>query len=202
MAKKKNSIARERTVVLIKPDAVQRGLVGEILHRFEKAGLKIVAMKLVQVDKEMVSKHYPEDRTELLEGIGKKTLATYEKYGKDPQEELGTMKPIEIGRMVNNWNMEFLSSGPVVAILLQGLHAIDNVRMMAGNTLPTFAEPGTIRGDYSIDSPALANEKKRTVRNIIHASGNVDEAKYEEQLWFRKGDIYEYRRSDEMIMFE
>ncbi len=198
----KENLAKERTVVLIKPDAVKRGLIGEVIRRFEKAGLKIIAMKMVQVDKEMVAKHYPDDRTELLKGIGEKTLATYEKYGKDPKEELGTLDPIELGRMVNNWNMEFLSSGPVVAILIQGLHAIDNVRMMAGNTLPTFAEPGTIRGDFSIDSPALANEKKRAVRNIIHASGNAEEAKYEEQLWFRQGDIYEYVRSEEATMFE
>ncbi|MBU0707800.1 nucleoside-diphosphate kinase [Patescibacteria group bacterium] len=198
----KQDFAHEKTVVLVKTDGVRRGLIGEILQRFEKVGLKIVALKMVWVDKDMVAKHYPDSRTELLEGIGKKTLATYEKYGRDPKEELGTMVPLEIGRMVNKWNMEFLSSGPVVAVLIQGLHAIDNVRMMAGHTLPTFAEPGTIRGDYSIDSPVLANERKRTVRNVMHASGNLEEAKYEEELWFKKEEIYDYKRSDEEIMFE
>ncbi|MFH1188149.1 MAG: nucleoside-diphosphate kinase [bacterium] len=191
----------EKTVVLVKPDGVKRGLVGEIISRFEKIGLKIIAMKMIWVDKDMVAKHYPESRTELLRGIGEKTLKTYAKYGKDATEELGTMDPLEIGKMVNDWNIDFLSSGPVVAMLLKGAHAIDNVRMAVGDTLPTFAVPGTIRGDYSIDSPALANATKRSVHNMIHASGNVEEAKYEEELWFRKEEIYDYRRTDEEVMF-
>jgi len=195
-------LRKERTVVLVKPDGVQRGLVGDILARFEKAGLKIVALKMIWIDKEMAGKHYPDGRTELLEGMGKKTLATYEKYGKDANEELGTMDPLEIGKMVNQWNMDFLTAGPVVAILLEGLHAIDNVRMIAGNTLPVFADPGTIRGDYSIDSPALANANKRAVHNMMHASGNAEEAKYEEELWFHRDEIYDYKRSDEEVMFE
>jgi len=192
----------EKTVVLIKPDGVKRGLVGEIISRFEKAGLKIKAMKMVWVDKEMAQRHYPNAREELLRGIGEKTLKTYEKYGMDPGEDLGTKDPLEIGRMVNEWNMDFLTSGPVIAILLEGLHAIENVRMMAGNTLPSMAQPGTIRGDYSLDSPALANVKKRAVRNVIHASGNKEEAKYEEQLWFRENEIYDYKRAEEGVMFE
>jgi nucleoside-diphosphate kinase len=158
-------------------------------------------MKMIWIDKTFAEKHYPMSRKELLIGMGEKTLKTYEKYGKDPKEELGTMDPYELGKMINNWNMEFLTSGPVVAILLEGIHAIDNVRMIAGNTLPVFAEPGTIRGDYSIDSPALANTKKRAVRNIMHASGNKEEAKYEEQLWFKNDEIYSYKRADEDIMF-
>ncbi|MFH1366918.1 MAG: nucleoside-diphosphate kinase [Patescibacteria group bacterium] len=192
----------EKTVVLIKPDGVMRGLIGEIISRFEKAGLKIIALKMVWVDRDLAGKHYPNSRTALLKGMGEKTLETYKKYGMDPNESLGTMDPLEIGKMVNNWNMDFLTSGPVVAILLTGLHAIDNVRMMAGNTLPTFASPGTIRGDFSVDSPALANSRKRAVKNLVHASGNAEEAKYEEELWFRKPEINDYKRSDEQVMFE
>jgi nucleoside-diphosphate kinase len=196
-------IRKERTLVLVKPDGVKRGLVGEIITRFEKMGLKIIGLKMVWIDKEMAANHYPESRTELLEAIGRKTLETYEKYGKDPKEEFGEMGAQDIGKMVNNWNIEFLTSGPVVAMILEGAHAIDNVRMLVGNTLPTFAAPGTIRGDYSIDSPALANERKRSVHNLIHASGNVEEAKYEEQLWFRESDISPaYRRTDEEVMFD
>lgn len=198
---KKIDLMKERTVVLIKPDGVKRGLIGEILSRFEKAGLKIIGLKMVWVDKELVLKHYTDSREEFLRGMGEKTLGTYEKYGKDPQEELGTKDPLEIGRMVNKWNIDFLSSGPVVAVLLQGAHAIDSARLIAGPTLPVFAPSGTIRGDYSVDSPALANAQKRAVRNLIHASGNAEEAKYEEQLWFRKHEIYDYKRSDEDIIF-
>jgi nucleoside-diphosphate kinase len=195
-------LPKEQSVVLVKPDGVKRGMVGEIISRFEKMGLKISGMKMIWVDKEFAGKHYPEERTELLEGIGKKTLESYEKYGKDPGEEFGTKDPLELGRMVNSWNMEFLSSGPVVAILIQGPHAIDNVRAVVGATLPAFAQPGTIRGDYSLDSPALANAIKRAVRNLVHASGNPEEAEYEKQLWFQEHEIYDYRRADEGVMFE
>lgn len=191
----------QRSVVLVKPDGVQRGLIGEIVTRFERVGLKIVALKMVWVDRELVNKHYPESRTELMKAIGTKTLESYAKYGKDPKEELGTMDPEEIGRMVNKWNIEFLSSGPVVAMLIEGVHAIEQIRMMVGNTLPSAAVPGTIRGDYSVDSPALANAKKRPVRNLVHASGNEEEARYEAELWFHKEEIHSYTRADETVMF-
>lgn len=194
-------IMQEKTVVLIKPDGVKRGIMGEIISRFEKSGLKIVAMKMVWVDNEMVQKHYPDSRTEFLKGMGEKTLATYEKFGKDPKEELGTKDPVEIGRMINQWNIDFLRTGPVLAMLLQGAHAIESARMIAGPTLPVFAPSGTIRGDYSVDSPVLANQKKRAVHNLVHASGNEEEAKYEEQLWFRDFEIYDYKRTDEEVMF-
>lgn len=201
-AKKKSPLLKEQTIVLIKPDGVKRGLIGKVLTRFEESGLKIVALKMVWIDKEMAQKHYPDSRTELLTGIGKKTLETYEKYGRDTEEELGTKDPLEIGRMVNKWNIEFVTEGPVVAILLEGLHAIDNVRMIAGNTLPTFAEPGTVRGDYSVDSPALANAEQRAVRNIMHASGIPEEAKYEKQLWFHNDEIQEYEVAAHTAMFK
>jgi nucleoside-diphosphate kinase len=196
-------IRKERTVVLVKPDGVKRGLIGEVISRFEKMGLKIIGLKLVWADKELAAKHYPDSRTELMKAIGEKTLATYEKYGRDPKEEFGDKTPEDIGKMVNKWNIDFITSGPVIAMVLEGVHAIDNVRAVAGNTLPVFAVPGTIRGDFSIDSPALANVKGRAVRNIVHASGNVEEAKYEEQLWFRNDDIVDnYKRTDEDVMFE
>lgn len=192
---------KEKTVVLLKPDTVKRSLSGELLMRFEKAGFKICALKMVHVDADHVAKHYPNDK-EYLTSVGEKTLKTYREYGMDPNEKLGTKDPYEIGQMVRKWNMVFLSSGPVVAILLQGVHAVDSVRMMVGNTLPRFAEPGTIRGDYSIDSPILANMQKRTVKNMVHASGTVEEAQFEEDLWFHKNEIHDYQRSDEQIMFE
>lgn len=191
---------KEKTVVLLKPDTVKRALIGEIIARFEKAGLKIAGLKMVWITKDMVAKHYTDNR-EYLTTLGNKTLKSYEEYGRDPGEDLGTKDPYEIGKTVRQWNMEFLSSGPVVAILLQGLHAVDAVRMMVGNTLPRFAQPGTIRGDYSLDSPILANLQKRTVKNLIHASGNIEEAKFEEELWFRKNEIHDYKRADEDIMF-
>lgn len=191
----------ERTVVLIKPDGVKRGLVGDILNRFEKVGFKIVALKMIWVDENLVRKHYPSDREEWLKKIGEKTLKAYEEYGKDPNEILGTMDPLAIGKMINKWNIDYLTSGPVVAMLLEGNHAIEVVRKMVGFTHPNLADPGTIRGQYSADSTDLANEKKRAARNLIHASGNREEAKYEEELWFKNKEIYSYKRTDEDVMF-
>ncbi len=198
---KANDPRLEKTVVLLKPDTVKRALVGEIISRFEKSGFKIIGMKMVWVDKDMVAKHYPDEKA-YLTSVGEKTLKSYAEYGRDPNEDLGTTDPYEIGKTVRKWNMDFLSSGPVVALLLQGLHAVDSVRLMVGHTLPRFAQPGTIRGDYSIDSPILANQQKRTVKNMIHASGNVAEAEFEAKLWFRENEIHDYKRVDEDIMFE
>ena len=192
---------KERTVVLLKPDAVGRGLSGELITRFEKTGLKIVALKMVWADEELVKKHYPSDREEFLRGMGEKTLKTYEEFGKDPEDELGTKDALEIGKLVHSWNIDFIKSGPVIAMLLEGHNVISNVRQMVGTTLPSKAEPGTIRGDYSVDSPILANERKRAIKNLVHASGNLEEAKYEAELWFHKNEIHEYKRADEDAMF-
>ncbi|MCA9391799.1 nucleoside-diphosphate kinase [candidate division WWE3 bacterium] len=191
----------EQSVVLVKPDGVKRGLVGKIISRFEEAGLKLVAMKMIWVDEDHVGKHYSDDPAN-LKVMGDKTLETYAKYGKDANETLGTDDPEKIGAMIRKWNMEFLSSGPVLAIILEGVHAVSTVRKIVGSTLPYSAEPGSIRGTYSIDSPALANEKMRSVRNLIHASGNVEEAEFEVKLWFHENEIYAYKRVDEEVMFD
>lgn len=191
----------ERSLVLIKPDGVKRGIVGDIIHRFEKAGLKIVGMRMVWVDKTLVEKHYPDSRVEFLRGMGEKTLKSYKEFGKDPVKELGTDDPLEIGKLVNSWNKEFITNGPVVAMVLEGNHAVDNVRRLVGATLPVFAAPGTIRGDYSVDSPVLANARKRAVKNLIHASGTPEEAKLEIELWFEKIDLHSYTRAEEEVMF-
>src|SRR3989344_4010981 len=190
----------ERTLVLIKPDGVLRGLIGEILHRYERAGLKVVCMKMVYATRDLAMAHYPASE-EHMRIMGQKSLETYEKYGLDPVQYVCTKDPLEIGKMIREWNADFLSSGPVVAIVLEGNHAIDNVRMITGNTLPVFALPGTIRADYSLDSPALANSKKRAVKNLIHASGDPEEAKREINHWFKEGELHSYVRSDEKAAY-
>lgn len=182
----------DKVVVVIKPDGVKRGLVGEIISRFEIAGLKVVACKMLKADKKRVAGHYPFEREEFLRGMGEKTLKTYADYGKDPMKVFGTRDPLEIGKKINSWNVEFLTSGPVVAILFEGSHAVDNARKIAGATMPVVALPGTIRGDLALDSAAYANEEKRAVKNLVHVSGSDEEAKYEEEVWFGKGEIHEY----------
>ena len=164
---------------------------GDILNRFERVGLKIAAAKLIWVDKTHVGRHYKDDE-DYLKTVGKKTLENYQKYGLDPKENLGTKDPIKIGRKVREWNMEFLSSGPVFALLLEGPGAVEVVRKIVGHTFPAEAIPGTIRGDYSLDSSYWANLEARTVRNLIHASSSPEEAEFERKLWFKEREIYDY----------
>jgi nucleoside-diphosphate kinase len=190
----------ERTLVLIKPDGVKRGIVGRVLTRFEEAGLKIVGLKLVQVTREHAENHYP-NTTEWIKGMGEKTLQTYRDQGKDPLVEIGTDDPMEIGNMIKNWNVDYLTSGPLVALVLEGAHAISVVRKMCGFTLPAFAEPGTIRGDFSITSPIIANELKSAVRNIVHASSDQEEASYEINYWFSEEELSVYESAAERVMF-
>lgn len=175
----------ERTFVMLKPDCVERGLCGEVISRFERAGLKIVKMKMVVPEKALVNRHYPSDG-KWLSNVGNKTLEGFRTYGLNPKKELGTDDALAIGKTVKGWLVDFICSGPVVAIVLEGNHAVDAVRKIVGATLPLSAVPGTIRGDYSIDSPEASNREKRPVKNLVHASGTVDEANFEIGLWFGK----------------
>jgi len=188
----------EQTLVLIKPDAVKRGVAGEIVSRFEKAGLKLVGAKMVHPTRELAEKHYPTTKEWFLK-VGKNTLSDCEKYGIDVEANLGTSDPEKIGRKVWEWNLEFLMSGPMFAMVLEGNHAVENVRMMVGTTIPTLAVPGTIRGDYSLESTISANAKGRAVYNLVHASGNHEEAEREIKLWFKPSEIFKYKRLEEYL---
>jgi nucleoside-diphosphate kinase len=191
----------ELTFLMIKPDGVQRGLTGEIIERIERTGLKIVGLKMFKPTKSHVDNHYPKDKA-WIERLGQKTQATYEKYRKDMKKELGTRDTFKVGKMVRSWLIDFMTSGPIIAMAIKGVHAVDMVRKLAGETMPYKAELGTIRGDFSIDSPISANSDKRPVYNIVHASETQKEAKHEFKHWFgKKEPIWDYERSDEMIMF-
>lgn len=189
----------EQTVVLIKPDGVKRGLIGEIIHRFERMGLKVVAMKMVQPDENLLLKHYKSDDPATLKRWGEKTLKTYTQYGKDAKKDLGTDDPMELGKMVNKWLFDYVTSGPVVAMLLEGKHAVENVVTIAGPTMPVNAPAGTIRGDFSTDSAAYANDEKRGVMNLVHISASVEEANFEKTLWFTPEEIHDYKRLEELL---
>jgi|SRR3989344_3958523 len=152
----------EKTLVLIKPDGVERGLVGEITTRFEKAGFKIVGMKMFWTEDSFARKHYPK--------------SIEEKYGKEIRD-----------RIVN-----YLKEGPVVAMVLEGVNAIENIRKIVGDTYPNQAPPGTIRGDHAHISKEYANKNKKNVKNLIHASGNKKDAKAEIKLWFSDSELFEY----------
>ena len=189
----------EHTVVLVKTDGVKRGLVGEILARFEKAGLKVVSLKMIWVDQELVGQHYKDD-DEYHRSVGVKTLENYQKYGLDANETLGTLDPVEVGRMVRKWNMDYLSSGPVVAVLLEAYDCVSIVRKMVGHTFAQVALPGTIRGDLAHEAPLTANMAKRSTMNLVHASGSKEEAAFEEKLWFHEKEIYSYKRIEELLL--
>jgi nucleoside-diphosphate kinase len=193
-------IKQEKTLVLVKPDGVKRGLIGEVVQRIERRGLKIIAMKMVQIGREHAAKHLPASE-EWMERLGNKTLKTFAEYNIDPVKAQGTADPKEIGKMVKEALIEYLQSGPVVAMVIQGIHAIDMIRKLAGHTLPVFAEMGTIRGDFSVDSPSVANVERRAIHNIMHASETPEEAANEIGLWFKSDEINEYKRAEEDIMF-
>jgi nucleoside-diphosphate kinase len=153
----------EQTFVMVKPDGVQRGLIGEVIKRFEQRGLKIVGLKLVKVDSDFSKKHYAEHL------------------------EKGFYKGLE----------ELLTSGPVVAMIIEGVDAIENVRKICGSTESKSALPGTIRGDFSHVSYSHANEKGIAVKNVIHASSNKNDAEKEISLWFSIDEIFNYKRSSD-----
>ena len=193
-------IKKERTFILLKPDAVQRGLIGEVLNRLETRGLKIVGLKMIHATAEQIDAHYPND-DKWLSRVGEKTMSTYEKFGMDAKAELGTDDLKEIGLMVRGWLVDFMTSAPMVKIVVEGIHAIEMVRKLAGNTIPSFAEMGTIRGDYSVDSAASANRDHRAIYNLIHASETQEEADHELKQWFAPEDIHQYVRSDDEIAY-
>ena len=191
---------QEKTLVLIKPDGVKRGLVGEIISRFEKRGLKVIALEMIQAAPEQIDNHYPKDE-EWIKRLGEKTLANYKEFGLDAKKELGTDNPDEIGQMVRSWLIGYMTSGPMVKMIIEGVHAIKMVRKIVGKSMPSEAEMGTIRGDFSVDSATVANKNKRAIHNIVHASETPEEAENEIKLWFSLEDIFDYKRAEEDIMF-
>lgn len=194
--RKSMSPREERTFLMVKPDGVRRGLVGEIVRRLEQRGLKIVALTMFQPTREQMDDHYPK-KEEWIRRLGQKTLTTYAKYGYDANAELGTEDELEIGKMVRGWLLDFMTSAPLVKMVVQGVHAVDMVRKLCGATMPALAEMGTIRGDFSVDSAASANKEKRSVYNLVHASETPEEAAHEIQHWFSPDEIHSYRRMEE-----
>jgi nucleoside-diphosphate kinase len=183
----------EKTYVMIKPDGVQKGLIGEIIKRFEQRDLKIVALEMFMPTADMIDSHYPKDEAWITR-LGSKTLATYEKYNMDAMADYGTTDPSVIGPNIRKWILDYMTSAPLVKMVVQGVHAVDTVRKIAGVTMPYLADMGTIRGDFSVDSPALANKEKRSVMNIVHASETPEEAMHEIKYWFGDKELMNYKR--------
>jgi nucleoside-diphosphate kinase len=185
-------VEKERSLVLVKPDGVKRGLIGEIVGRIEKTGLKIIGMKMVWADEELAVEHYPITE-EWAKGVFDKAKVSFAERGKEFNPE----DHVAYGKLIQKWNMDFLTEGPVVAVVFEGFHAVSTVRKIVGPTDPSKAPPGTIRGDFLFESTALANEHDRTLRNLMHASGSADEAKREINLWFVPEELHEYKNIHE-----
>lgn len=189
--------SKERTLVIIKPDGVQRTLVGEIIKRYEKIGLKLVGLKMLVPSAEQVDEHYNLD-PEWKKNVGEKSIAGYKKKGVTPPSE----DPVEVGNMVIEVLVKYMISGPVIAMVWQGAHAVEIVRKVTGGTEPLSSDVGTIRGDYVVDSYQMADSDKRAIRNLIHASGSVEEANNEIKHWFSDAELINYRLAQEQILYD
>ncbi|MBI3954476.1 nucleoside-diphosphate kinase [Candidatus Collierbacteria bacterium] len=186
----------ERSLVLIKPDGVQRGLIGEIISRFEKKGLKIVAMKMVWPDRVLSKKHYDLPESAMLT-LGERTLAAYAEKGIEHK----LTDPMEIANEIMQRLENYLSTGPVVALVIEGAHAVAHIRKIRGATNPLAADVGTIAGDYTTDSYFIADEDDRAIRNLVHASGSAGEAENEIKIWFDEGELVDYDLAIEKILY-
>ena len=189
----------EKTLVIIKPDGVQRSLVGEIIKRYERTGLKLIGFKMVIPTEEQATKHYYDvGGDEWIEEVGRKASVAYEKKGeKSPYKTYA-----ENGWAILKANAKYLSSGPVVAMVWQGASAVELVRKITGATAPLLADVGTIRGDFTLDSYALADTDQRSIRNLIHASGTVPEFEQEIKIWFKDEEILKYTHLYEKILYD
>ncbi len=189
---------KQRTLVIIKPDGVQRTLIGEIIKRYERVGLKMTALKMVVPTMDKAREHYMVGGEEWLENVGKKASAAYEKKGE--RSPFKTYR--ENGMAVLEANSKYLSAGPVVAMIWEGNQAIELVRKITGGTEPLSSDIGTIRGDLTLDSYGIADTDNRSVRNLIHASGEEEESKKEINIWFDKNEIFDYRLIAEQILYD
>ena len=186
----------ERSLVLLKPDVVQRGLIGEIIARFEKKGLKITAMKMIWPSKEMSARHYDLPESAAL-ALGNRTLASYAERG----EKHKFSDPMDVAKDIMKRLERYLSTGPIVAMVIEGAHAIAHIRKIRGGVNPLSADIGTITGDYSIDSYFISDLDERAVRTLVHASGNVEEAENEIKIWFKEDEIYDFDLAIEKILY-
>lgn len=188
---------KERTFVIVKPDAIQRGLIGEVISRFEKIGLKLVAMKMVIADEAHIEKFYTLDPT-WARRLGEKTIASYRAKGLTPPSE----DPLEITAPVLKNLLTFMTSGPLIPMVWEGAHAQKIVKKLTGGTEPLTSDVGTIRGDYVLDSYAMSDLDGRCLRNIVHCSGSEQEALEEINHWFKPEEIINYRLVQEQMLYD
>ncbi len=188
---------KERTLVIIKPDGIQRSLIGEMVRRYEQSGLKLVGLKMLVPTEKLAEDHYlidPEWRMK----TGIKTIESYRKKGKTPPSE----DPLRITEILLGNLKKYMTTGPVIAMVWQGIHSVGIVRKITGGTEPLTSDVGTIRGDFTIDSYEVSDVDNRAVRNLVHASGSPEEAEKEIKLWFHDEELMNYNLVGEAILYK
>lgn len=188
--------SKERTLVIIKPDGIQRALIGEIMSRYERLGLKLVGLKMAVPTAEQVEGHYTLDAN-WRRVTGEKTIKSYKDRGLTPPSE----DPLEITAKILKNLMKYLTAGPVICMVWEGAHAVELVRKVTGGTEPRGAQVGTIRGDFVVDSYVMSDNDDRAVRNLIHGSGSVDEANMEIPHWFAPNELFSYKVNHESVIY-
>lgn len=187
---------QERTFVILKPDTVQRSLIGEVIKRFERTGLKITAMKMAVPKEEQLLKHYNKDDAWFL-AKGTRIVEDLKAQGREVDRE-----PIEYGKDIIRTIVKYMTAGPVVMMIIEGNKSIDVITKLVGTTEPSTSDVGTIRGDYTVDSYAHSSYENRSVRNLIHCSDMPAEAEREIAIWFDESEIMEYTTAQERIMYD
>ncbi len=183
----------ERTLLIIKPDAVKRALIGTIIETFERTGLKLLAAKMVKPEADVIKNHYP-GTPEWITEMGNKTLASFKQAGTDVQKAMGTTDPLKLGTFVYDRLVSYWQEGPIVAMVFEGPNAVSIARKLRGHTIPALAEPGTLHATYSYDSSTVSAPLNRVVKTFVHASGSADEANREIEYWFKDTKFETYTR--------
>jgi nucleoside-diphosphate kinase len=200
----KNFPSIERSFLMIKPDGIKRGLVGEIFKRLERIGLKLVAARMIRATEAQARGNYP-GSVDWLTKMGEKTHKNYDYNEEMIKADLGTIDRLEIGKKIYNALVKYLMSGPVILTVWEGNHAVRVVKKLVGITDPTLADVGSIRGDFGFDTPQFAVKSGRIVfRTLVHCSDEADEATREIKHWFGDSfkDLGSYERVDYIGMFD
>ena len=180
----------EKTLLIVKSDALMRGLVGVIFETFENVGLKLLAAKMVKPDAQVIKNHYP-GTPQWIKEMGEKTLASFKQSGLDVRQKMGTDDPIKLGQFVYDRLIKYWQEGPIIVMVWEGPDAITVARKLRGHTIPLLADPGTLHARYSYDSSPLSASLDRVVKTFVHTSGSTDEAEREIKYWF--GEIKEFK---------
>ena len=182
-----------RTLIILKPDAVKRGLVGKVIETFENAGLKLMAAKMLRPDKQVIKNHYP-GTSEWIKEMGEKTIASFKQSGDDVMKTFKTEDPEKLGQFIYERLIKYWMEGPIFVMVWQGPNAVTVARKLRGHTIPSLAVPGTLLAQYSFDSSPLSASLDRVVKTFIHASGSTDEAEREIKYWFKDEKFTDYER--------